>query len=161
MASVGYRFPSVPAEERFWGFTDRRSDQECWEWRGSRSTGGYGRFSLDGSKRVQAHRYAYELLVGPVSDALDLDHLCRNRACVNPAHLEPVTNAENVRRGVGLTAINARRTHCPKGHPYTEENTLVRGGSRHCRECGRIDNRDYRKRHALAIALRTREGEAG
>lgn len=89
-----------------------------------------------------AHRWLWERLVGPVSGALQLDHLCRNRACVNPDHLEPVTAAENVRRGA-LGAVRRAKTHCPQGHEYTPENTARRRGKRYCRECGRAANRAY------------------
>lgn len=93
----------------------------CWVWTGSRGPKGYGRFHFNG-KGHRAHRFAYERLVGPIG-SLTLDHLCRNRLCVNPAHLEPVTNRENLLRGKGLTARNAQVTRCPQGHPYDEANT--------------------------------------
>lgn len=100
---------------------------------------GYGRFSISGSagRSVGSHRISYRMFVGPIPDGLTIDHLCRNRACVRPDHLEPVTNQENLRRGLGFGAINAAKTHCPKGHPYDTENTRWESGKRHCRSCNR------------------------
>lgn len=100
----------------------------CWLWTGTRKNG-YGRLNavIDGQHQcLLAHRVVYESLVGPVPDGLTLDHRCRVRACVNPAHLEPVTMKENILRGESAGARNAVKTHCPKGHPYSPENTAVR-----------------------------------
>lgn len=97
----------------------------CWEWTGAKKKG-YGLFNLpmvDGVRggQIGAHRMAWKLLVDPdLPDWLDLDHLCRNHACCDPDHLEPVTRAENLRRG---RSANAEKTHCPKGHPYDDANT--------------------------------------
>ncbi|MGW4028263.1 HNH endonuclease signature motif containing protein [Streptomyces sp. NPDC004838] len=103
----------------------------CWEWTGSRGTNGYGSFPVPGLT-AQAHRAAYLLLAGPIPPGLHLDHLCRNRRCVNPDHLEPVTQAENNRRA------GAARTRCAQGHAYTEANTYRRRtGRRNCRQCNR------------------------
>lgn len=123
-------------EERFWSKVDRRGDDECWEWTASRNHFGYGKFSK-GNSWVRAHRFSWELANGPIPDGLVIDHLCRNTACVNPAHLEPVTHRENVLRGCGPVARAARATHCPQGHPYDEENTYRRPvtGHRSCRAC--------------------------
>jgi hypothetical protein len=83
-----------------------------------------------------AHRWAYHHLVAPVSADLEIDHLCRNRGCVNPAHLEPVTSRENKLRGYGAAAKNARKTECKRGHPFTPENTgRTGGGGRYCKQC--------------------------
>lgn len=123
---------------RFWEKVDRRGPDECWEWRGGKYSNGYGRFTVGGTKRMWsyvAHRFAYEISVGPVDSALDLDHLCRNRSCVNPAHLEPVSRAENLRRA---REFKAPVTHCRHGHEYTPENTYVNPkGRRICRTCRR------------------------
>lgn len=119
--------------DKFWANVDRSDPSVCWEWTGTRSAKGYGVFS-----GVRAHRAAYELLVGPIPAGLTIDHLCRNRACINPAHLEPVTNRENILRGESPSAIHARASHCPKGHQYDGANTWTdRRGWRTCRECRR------------------------
>lgn len=120
---------------RFWAKVDRRGPDDCWEWRGS-VWNGYGQFRSHGIT-VRAHRYAYELLVGPIPDET-LDHLCRNRACVNAEHLEPVSAVENARRGESVPAVNARKTHCKRGHEFTPENTYVwKPGHRACKTCAR------------------------
>jgi len=108
----------------------------CWLWTRSVSTGGYGRFPLDG-RTQSAHRVAYEMLVGPIPEGLQLDHLCRNPRCVHPDHLEPVTCRENLLRGETLQAHNAAKTHCLRGHEFAGENVYVSGGRRHCRACRR------------------------
>lgn len=116
-------------------FVDHASG--CWLWTACLTKNGYGRFSWDGKVRL-AHRVAYELLVGPIPEGLEIDHLCRVRHCVNPDHLEPVTRRENIHRGFGITAVHARKTHCPKGHEYTEDNLLLSAldrGNRVCKTC--------------------------
>jgi hypothetical protein len=129
-------------ETLFWAKVDKSDG--CWDWTGYKTATGYGR--VQGTK--YAHRVAYELQVGPIPDGLEIDHLCRNRGCVNPAHLEVVTHQENQLRGNGPCGLNARKTHCPRGHEYTEKNTRVYQGHRMCRTCRRDDERERRRRAA-------------
>lgn len=111
----------------------------CWLWTGTKSGKGYGKMRLSVNQRRQmvlAHRFSYEHFISKIEDGKVIDHLCRNRSCVNPHHLEPVTNRQNILRGIGFAAINAAKTHCPQGHEYTPENTyLWRHGGRICRTC--------------------------
>jgi hypothetical protein len=109
----------------------------CWVWQLFRHSNGYGGEQVDG-RSCLAHVVSYERHVGPVPEDLQLDHLCRVRACVNPAHLEPVTLAVNVLRGIGPSAVNARKTHCKRGHEFSPENThITTDGKRVCRACKR------------------------
>ena len=121
------------------------TSEECHPWIGYVAEHGYGyvRIGGRGGPAVLAHRAVYELKVGQIPPGLTLDHLCRNRSCVNPDHLEPVTNRENILRGNGASARNVRKTHCTKGHEYSEENTAIYGGKRVCKQC----NRDRFKRN--------------
>lgn len=123
----------------------------CWIWLGSLGHGGYGQFMV-ARQNYRAHRWAYEHLVGPIPhDTPQLDHKCRVRCCVNPAHLEPVTNKQNVLRGEGVTAENAVKTHCPQGHPLSGNNLRFLNGTwRACRQCHREWQRGYRARRRNA-----------
>lgn len=140
-------------EARFWSKVDKRGPDECWPWTACLARG-YGWFydgsnpKGRGSRGRGAHRVAYEMLVGPVPEGMDLDHTCHNatgcpggascvhRRCVNPAHLEPVTRRVNLVRGARSTYWSDR-THCKYGHEYTAENTRMRGSTRICRACER------------------------
>lgn len=116
---------------------DRGHTSACWTWRWALTEKGYARTRLPqifGGKRLRIHRAAYEFLIGPFPDGLVADHLCRNRNCVNPAHVEPVTIGENTRRGEGANQYT-NRTHCSRGHAYTPENTYHRRTGRTCRAC--------------------------
>lgn len=134
----------IRAEVRFWKRVNKDGAGGCWLWKGSIFNNGYGQFKANG-KGGPAHRYAYELLVGPIPDEMVLDHLCRVRACVNPDHLEVVTERENIMRGEGVCAVNAHKTHCIRGHEFTPENTRIWGGGRWrlCIECDRMKQRKY------------------
>lgn len=120
-----------------------RSASGCWEWTGSRGSKGYGRFAIK-DELHSAHRVTYRAFVGAIPGGLQIDHLCRNRCCVNPAHLEAVSARENVSRGQGRPAILMKQTECKRGHAFTNENTIVDKYGRHCRECARMHARHYR-----------------
>lgn len=125
--------PQRPADERFWEKVRKEEGAgACWLWTATKTQNGYGLFTTDG-RTGPAHRFAYELLVGPIPDGMQLDHLCRVRECVNPDHLEPVTNDENIRRGMK----GELRTHCRNGHAYLPDNLILEpvGDGRTARRC--------------------------
>lgn len=133
---------------RFWSNTSKRDPDECWEWTGGKSPDGYGILRIDG-RTAYMPRFAYVLLRDPIPEGLEPDHLCRNRGCVNPWHLEPVTHKVNILRGESPQAINARKTHCIRGHEFTDENTGrdPRGG-RFCRTCKSAWEKNRRRKAA-------------
>jgi hypothetical protein len=131
----------------------------CWQWTGSISGAnktrvpgpGYGSIRLPNGHRTGAHRAVFEILVGPIPEGTELDHLCRFTLCVNPAHLEPVTHKINMRRGHTLNRLNAAKTHCIRGHEFTPENTYVwhpgkPEQSRICRQCREDYRRNWKKK---------------
>lgn len=124
----------------------------CWEWPHINSSTGYGNIWFPSQRQPElAHRFLYTLFVGDIGAKLHCDHLCRVRHCVNPAHIEPVTQKENLLRGNGATARNARKTHCKHGHPFAGENLiLLKTGGRTCRACLRAKHlRRYYRIQAL------------
>lgn len=136
-----------PPDVRFWAKVD--ASGVCWEWTASDDgVKGYGRFE-DQGVNYAAHRWAYMNLVGPIPDGMTIDHLCRNKACVNPDHFELVTARVNTLRGGSASARNARKTHCPQNHEYTPDNTRISRRSngllfRTCRTCARDGDRKRR-----------------
>lgn len=133
----------MSAEERY-SRQARRVDG-CLLWQGGLVRNGYAQFSVN-SRAVYVHRWAWEQINGPVPAGLELDHLCRNRSCVDPAHLEPVTSRENQRRS---PIANATKTRCPLGHAYTPDNVNPRG-SRICRTCRQAESVARRARRRAA-----------
>lgn len=134
MKSTGQRLHTRDPRVAFEKWVIRQAG--CWGWKGATHPLGYGQLSVAGKVRF-GHRIAYELYRGPIAPGLEIDHLCRNAVCSNPDHLEAVTHAENLRRGVGWAGVNARKTECVNGHPFTAENTYVypNGLHRKCRAC--------------------------
>lgn len=124
----------------------------CWLWTGTVTPEGYGQISgyIDEIFRMlSAHKLIYEAVLGKVPSGMHLDHLCRNRSCVNPAHMEIVTPRENILRGIGPSAVNALKTRCKRGHPLQGENLYVdRRGKRECRNCRFKAVANYRRRQA-------------
>lgn len=126
----------------------------CRRWQGMHVKGGYGTYHVRRNGRttvIMVHRFIYEAEVGPIPDGYTIDHVkargCRWNDCSEPSHLEPVTLRENILRGDGPAAQNARKTHCPQGHPYDEENTEIRrSGARRCRTCSRAAGREAQRR---------------
>ena len=138
-------------EQRFWAHVD--VSEGCWAWAGARNSKGYGLYTPVRRGVFMAHRFAWESHVGPIPEGLQIDHLCRNRSCVRPDHLEPVTLQENIRRGAKSTA-----THCKYGHAYTSDNTrlAIRDGARTCRACNRahhIRQAERKKRDRVEARL--------
>jgi len=141
--------------------TKIRHTGNCWEWNGAKNEYGYGFFSLPNNlngkhgKLIRAHRFAYELFKGEIPKGLQLDHLCRNRLCVNPDHLETVTSKQNTLRGNNPAALNARKTHCPKGHELKGDNLkayeLRTHGYRACRICGNVLAKKLNRERMMSV----------
>lgn len=134
----------------------------CWLWTKSLDTKGYAQITTgsnyDSSRRLKrAHRVAYEELIGPIPVGLQLDHKCRVRSCVNPNHLEPVTQRVNLLRGEGTSAKNAVKTHCKRGHEFVPDNTYVFRGKRQCKECKYYSNLSRLRAASLSAGQRERK----
>lgn len=136
---------------------------ECWNWTGAKVSAGYGELNISG-RPAYAHRLAYEHFVGPIPAGLVIDHLCRNPSCVNPAHLEAVETRENTRRGLAHERLRERAakiTHCPHGHEYTPENTVLRRGRRTCVTCRTEElRRSSGRRYWMKKGLSREEADA-
>jgi len=141
-------YPRKPITQRFWAKVQKT--ETCWNWIGAHTSKGYGSF-WDGDKLVRAPRWSYEHFVGPIPKGLQIDHLCRNPGCVNPAHLEPVTQRENILRGVSFSAIHARKTHCKYGHRLTGSRVRILNingrTERRCLIC--VDRRSRKHRNKV------------
>jgi hypothetical protein len=131
-------------------------DGACFVFTGAKQSRGYGSIGINGKKTALVHRVIYEHYIGPIPDGLTIDHLCRNRLCCNPEHLEAVSNKTNILRGEGPTAKNRRKTHCKRGHLLAGDNLVKRAlmvGKRDCRECRnllrRVSDRSARRSSAL------------
>ena len=133
--------PFEESSVRFWRKVEKSPD--CWRWTGAvNDTSPYGKFSLRHGKMVYSHRYAWEEIHGAIAEGLTVDHLCANTLCVNPDHMELVPLATNIARGRSASAVNARKTHCKRGHELVVPNIYIRQGrsghQRVCRLCRRI-----------------------
>ncbi len=135
---------------RFWKKVEA-SPVDCWNWTAWKNQKDYGRF-WDGTRSVMAHRFLWEQMNGVIPEGFELDHLCRNPACVNPQHLEVVTRSENILRG-RAPELNRQRqlskTHCPRGHAYDKENTYIRPDNRgrECRACHVVARKNWEGSH--------------
>ena len=139
----------MSARERFDKFFIPEPNGGCWLWMGYINRKGYGNFRFEGRSQL-SHSAAYKIFVGPILAGFEIDHKCRQRSCVNPDHLEAVTHQTNLLRGDTIVARHAVKTHCSKGHPFDEANTLIERGGRKCLTC---------KRHYVRLWHRRKSAE--
>lgn len=132
MVGISHGTPEV----RFWRYTDKGGPQGCWLWKRKPHASGYGRHAISKNVIVYAHRFAWELHNGPIQAGLVIDHrVCRNKICVNSSHMVVCTELENWLQPDGMVGRLKAVTHCPKGHEYTSQNTMVYNNCRHCLAC--------------------------
>jgi hypothetical protein len=146
MAEKPIRKLNRPIAERFWGHVDIRSARECWQWLSSTTRKGYGQFQTAARANDGAHRVAYELEHGPIPLSYQVHHTCHNKLCCNPRHLEAISAREHTLGGNGFAGVNARKTHCKRGHELTPENCYDYAGKRACKLCARIRAREQQRR---------------
>ena len=145
-----------PPMDRFFDRVGITENSDCLFWKGFINHNGYPKFTI-GSRVVRAHRFIYEWCIGPIPNGMELDHLCRNRNCVNPSHLEAVTRRENLLRGNTFARENSEKTACIKGHPFIGRNVmLTRDGKRKCRACATIRDHIRRSKAATPAGLDVR-----
>ena len=133
MSDIDKRWAGKDSMERFIDHIEILNNG-CWQWLGSLSTSGYGKHYI-GSTQFFAHRFSYTIFNNEIPKNLHIDHLCRNRGCVNPEHLEAVTRKTNILRGNGATAINNRKKYCKNGHPFIRENISKVPNGKRCKIC--------------------------
>ena len=150
------RPPGEPALVRFYNMTTVGPEGSqlgpCLLWTGAKNPHGYAQFYPSAGGNMGGHRFAYITAHGPIPKELQIDHLCRVRHCVRAAHMQLVSAKVNTLRGVGPTALNAKKTHCLYGHIYDEKNTYVHHGSRYCRRCLNRKKTERRRRKRAALA---------
>ncbi len=137
------------SEEDLEKFLKRISFKKCWQWKAGKTSRGYGAFYLKKQKQILSHRFSFIIFKKEIPKNLEIDHLCRNRLCCNPNHLESVTRKENLSRSfLCLSTLNSLKTHCPSGHKYSKDNTILRinKNSRECKKCTLIRSKLFYKK---------------